>query len=393
MRITYISTYPPIECGIATYTQYLSDAVKDAGKEVRILSQQGAQGADCFEVYSPYDKDIAFKLFQLVEKQTPDLVHIQHEFGLFGDQRGIQIVEFLIRCRAINTPVVVTFHTVYENLNRIERMVTQHILNECSAVIVHEDFQREILIKDYQVTTPIEVIPHGVRNVQPIDGAKSILGLEEKKVVLLAGYFRATKNFERIIKLFPKIVEREPDAVLLFAARNRINEYAEYQQEIYQLISQSPVKDHIMVLDGKFPQYTFDAILSAADVMTLPYVKGAQSGVLAQASALHLPVVTSDLDSFKLWIEDVGGGFYSGSDDEFVSNILNILQDQKLRKKLQRNIQKKNLKLNWDVIAEKHLKLYGSLITSHYKEAKFFYLDERKSLVQKPKTSSFILNQ
>ena len=63
MRIAYISTYPPTECGIATYTQYLSESVASKGKEIRILAQVGAKGDEVFEVYTPQDKDIAAKLF------------------------------------------------------------------------------------------------------------------------------------------------------------------------------------------------------------------------------------------------------------------------------------------------------------------------------------------
>ena len=146
MRIAYVSTYPPSECGIATYTQYLSESVANKGKEIRILSQLGASGENVFEVYAPADKDIAAKLFFYIERLSPDIVHIEHEFGLFGDQRGVQIVEFLIRCNIADTPVITTLHTVFEDLKYEEKIIVQHILNCSSTVVVHEHFQKEITI-------------------------------------------------------------------------------------------------------------------------------------------------------------------------------------------------------------------------------------------------------
>ncbi|GAB7089646.1 glycosyltransferase [Marinifilum fragile] len=383
MRIAYVSTYPPTECGIATYTQYLSDSVSAKGKEIRILAQIGAKGNNVFEVYTPQDQDIASKLFFHVERLTPDIVQIEHEFGLFGDQRGVQIVEFLIRCNLADTPVVVTLHTIFEDLKYQEKLIVQHILNLSSAIIVHENFQKDILLENYDCPKPILVIPHGVREVKRIDNAKALLGLEGKQVLLLAGYMRSTKNFEKIIELLPRLVEKNKDLILLMASRSRINEHSEYKDHLYKLLNKPEIKKHVKIIYGKFPQFTLDTILSAADVMTLPYLKGAQSGVLAQASALLLPVVTSELMSFKNWIEEVKGGFYASNDDEYVNHITNLLQDDDLRIEFQENIRINNEKINWTQIANRHIELYQNLLVPPIEGAQFYYRPEQLDLSRK----------
>ncbi|PXY01946.1 glycosyl transferase family 1 [Marinifilum breve] len=377
MRIAYISTYPPTECGIATYTQYLSDSVSAKGKEIRILAQIGAKGDNVFEVYAPDDKDIASKLFFHVERLTPDIVQIEHEFGLFGDQRGVQIIEFLIRCNLADTPVVVTLHTVFEDLKYQEKIIVQHILNLSSSIIVHENFQKDILLNNYDCPNPILVIPHGVREVKRVENAKELLGLEGKQVLLLAGYMRSTKNFEKIIGLLPRLVEKNKDLVLLMASRSRINEHSDYKDLLYKSLNSTGVRKHVKILYGKFPQFTLDTILSAADVMALPYLKGGQSGVLAQASALQLPVVTSELLSFKNWIEEVKGGFYATTDDEYVNHITNLLQDGDLRLEFQENIRINNEKINWTQIAKRHIELYEKLLVPPIEGAQFYYRPER----------------
>ncbi|MDQ2177815.1 glycosyltransferase [Marinifilum sp. D714] len=377
MRIAYISTYPPTECGIATYTQYLTNSVSAKGKEIRILAQIGAKGDNVFEVYAPHDKDIASKLFFHVERLTPDIVQIEHEFGLFGDQRGVQIVEFLIRCNLADTPVVVTLHTVFEDLKYQEKIIVQHILNLSSSIIVHESFQKDILLKDYDCPNPILVIPHGVREIKRVENAKELLGLEGKQVLLLAGYMRSTKNFEKIIDLLPRLIEKNKDLVLLMASRSRINEQSDYKDQMYKSLDNPEIKNYVKILYGKFPQFTLDTILSAADIMALPYLKGGQSGVLAQASALLLPVVTSELISFKNWIEEVKGGFYATTDDEYVNHITNLLQDDDLRIEFQENIRINNEKINWSQIAKRHIEVYEKLLVPPINGAQFYYRPER----------------
>ena len=378
MRVCYISTYPPTECGIATYTQYLSDAVKECNKEVVVISQVGASGEKVFSVFSPGDSDISNKIFHIASKLTPDVIHIQHEFGLYGSVHGIQIIDFILRCKIAGVSVVTTLHTVNENAGRGEHIILENIIKNSSAIIVHEEFQKNIIIKKFGFDDKIFVIAHGVRNCNHHPEAKELLNIKDKKVILLAGYFRPTKRFDKIVKLFPEVVKKTENVVLLVAGKMRGLEYSNYQQYFFNLINNSPVKKHIHVLRGQFPQHTFDIIMSAADVIVLPYENGAQSGILAQSSAFNIPAVTSDLLSFKLWNERSGGGLTAYNDKDYVEHIYNILTDKKLELKLKNNIKEYNKELYWLEIAKKHLLVYEKVINVPYGEADYFYVPEKK---------------
>ena len=374
MRIIYISTYPPTECGIATYTHYLQEQVKNKAVEVYILSQVGAKGENVFESYNPDDKDIAYKIFHLVSKLTPDLIHIQHEFGLFGYDRGIQVVDFLLRCKLASIPVITTLHTVYKNPGWKERVITSEILRMSKEIIVHEEYQKEFILSEYKSLNPIHIIPHGVRKVEPVKDAKKLLGLSNKKVVLLAGYFRTTKHFEKLIDIFPDVLSKVKNATLLIACRLRISEHNEKRDQLLRMMRFLDDKDHIRILKGQFPQHTLDTIMSAADVVVMPYSAGAQSGMLAQFSAQHIPTVTSDLQSFKLWNKTTGGGLTSFTDDDFVTNICKVLEDEEYSMKMRNNIGESNKQRYWDVIASKHLRIYENLVVKEDEIAEFFYI-------------------
>lgn len=369
MRIGYVSTYPPIECGIATYTSYLNEAIYKLHNETFVISQSGAIGRNVFPVYDPGSASIASKIYDLSISMTPDIIHIQHEYGLYGSQKGVQIIELIVRFRMVEVPVATTLHTVFPDFKYDEKILTRLILNESNIVIVHENYQKEILLKVFglEYDTKIFVIPHGVRNIIMDEHGKRKLELEGKKVVLLCGYFRPTKGFHKIVKIFPQIVEKIPNAILLIAGKSRGLEFLDYQREFFELINQSPVTDQMLVLRGQFPQHTFDTILSAADLVCLPYDKTGQSGILAQCFAHHKPVVTSDLLSFRASLDRSHGGLLGKDDEEMGEAIIKILSDDDFRKQLEENIiDYVDRDVNWKNVAELHIKAYQSVVRVPY---------------------------
>ena len=77
MRVLFVSTYQPIECGIGTYTSFLAEALAQTPTELHIVSQYGAEGRHVYPSYDPNDDGIARKIFSVTNRVTPDLVHIQ----------------------------------------------------------------------------------------------------------------------------------------------------------------------------------------------------------------------------------------------------------------------------------------------------------------------------
>ncbi len=313
---------------------------------------------------------------------TPDAIHIQHEYGLYGSQRGVAVVDLALRYRLAGMPVVLTLHTVYEELQDYERILLKHLIDECAAVIVHENYQRDTLLKYFggmnNAEKKIHVIEHGVRETAPILEAKRKLDLEGKKVILLCGYFRPTKGFHRIVDIFPRICEKVPEAVLLVAGKTRNIEYADYRNELFTRINNSPVSDRIEILRGQFPQHTFDTIIAAADVVALPYETGAQSGMLAQCFAQGIPVVTSDLRAFRLLLDRSGGGVVAESDNKFRDQIVKLLTDDELRDRLRGNISSYiETQAGWSKIARRHTEVYHSVVKTPYGKARYVYFPEQ----------------
>ncbi len=374
MRIAYVSTYPPIECGIGTYTSYLNEEIKKHDNETFIISQIGAQGKNVFPIFRAQSVSIGDQVFKITAKITPDLVHIQHEYGLYGPQKGVQIVGLILRYRLVDVPVVITLHTVSPKLRHYEEIILQSIVNGCSAIIVHEGRQKETLVKYFGQAKKIHVIPHGVREISPVKDAKKKLEVEGKKVILLCGYFRPTKGFHKIVEIFPKVCEKVNNAVLMIAGKSRGLEYKDYQKEFFEAINSSSVNDKILVLRGQFPQKTFDTIISASDVVALPYEIGGQSGVMAHCYAFSKPVVTSALPAFKKSVERSKGGLTCETKQDYVKNIIELITNDNLRHKMQTNIRNYvKDQVGWGKIARSHVKVYQSVVKVPYGKARHVF--------------------
>jgi glycosyltransferase involved in cell wall biosynthesis len=379
MRVGFIATHPPIECGIGTYTSYLNEVLVRLGNETFVIAPFGAQGERVFPAYHPESEAMASQIFNITAELTPDVVHVQHEFGLYGPQRGVQVIELIVRYRLEDIPVVTTLHTVHPELKHQEETILRLIVSESSAIIVHENSQKKTLVKYYGQEDKIHVIPHGVRQVSNVKGAKRKLELEGKKVLLLCGYFRPSKGFMRIVKLMPEICMHSDDIVLVVAGKSRKIEFSEYKNEFYETINQSPVHDRIVVLRGQFPQHTFDTIISASDVVGLPYEAGAQSGIMAHCYAFHKPMVTSNLPAFRKSIKESKGGLICKTNKDYVKNIIRLLTDTDLRQEFEKNIKKfVEEHVSWERVVKTHIDVYHQVVSVPYGKAKYVYWGEEE---------------
>jgi len=377
MRIGMVSTYPPIECGIAAYTEYLVDALRLLDNEVYIVSQFGGEGEKVHPAFHANDPDLAERIFQMMVKFTPDVVHIQHEYGLFGKPKGVNIIPLIYRFKLCGVPVVITFHTVYEDFSREEKIILEVLIRAADSVIVHEEYQKEALLNRIGSFDNIRVIPHGSREVRPIPEAKKKIGLnEDEKSILLYGYIRPSKGLERIVRIFPRIAERVESAVLVIAGKVRQQEYTEYRDEFFRLVNDSPAFERIKVLRGQFPQKTFDTILSAADVVPLPYLKGSQSGILAHCLALARPVVVSpEVRALREMVTRAKCGLIANNDDEFVEDVVRILSNDDLRNELSKNARDYVKEtLSWKIVAKKTIDVYHDVVFVPYGRARYINL-------------------
>ena len=376
-----MTSWPPRHCGIATYSQDLARALRAEGHEVHIVTftDCGKPGEEFVHPVLRVNKDRELldagwdqKLFETIAKIEPDVVHIQHEYGLYiyDDDHSSGLLRPFFKWKVqTEIPTVVTYHSVYTVLDRVESIYMDAALKLTSACIVHEEYQKNNLpINIGRVANNVYVIPHGAKDIVPYANAKKALGLDGKKVVGLIGWWEPNKGFERVVKVWHKIREELGPKVMLVVAgdaRPGSSSGQLYKPKLLKAIENSPACKSIKVITGSFSPEQYDEILSAFDLMVLPYSRASQSGNLAHAFALGIPCVATAMEGLKAEIENSKGGVTVPLNDdiELMHAISHIMKHEDIRKRYAKNAAKHVTKtLTWGIVARKHIALYEKLI-------------------------------
>jgi hypothetical protein len=184
-KIVFLSTFPPTQCGIATFTEDTANALsniygKSISCEIAEITFNGNPSTN--SAYHLPSKDLDG--YELVAKEINKdedvkLVHIQHEFGLFGGDYGDYLFHFL---NTIKKPIAYTFHTVLPNPNSDLRSVVQLLCSYSEIIFVMTLKSKEILIADYKIDpNHIALVPHGTHLVdyETTAFAKQKFGLQD----------------------------------------------------------------------------------------------------------------------------------------------------------------------------------------------------------------------
>lgn len=380
MKIAMVTSWPPRWCGIATYSENLAEALRQAGADVHIVSHTdgGRPGeSNVRPVIDQARPDWHRALHRAVEEIDPDIVHIQHEFGLytffktpgvydFEPRNAFELALPMFRWRAAGRPCVVTYHSVFSRLTFEEALYYDHLMGLAAANIVHEPYQREYLPYNLgRVPDNVFAIPHGAGRNRPDKGrvaaAKAGLGVAGRPVLGMMGWWEPNKGFERVIRLWPEIVREIPDAVLILAGAVRPGsptgprEAEKYLAEI----AASPARDSIKVVSDIFSKEAYLDVLAAFDVMALPYHFASQSGNLAHAYQAGVPVIVSALEGLKSSVEASGAGMVVGDDRQLREAILLLLRNSGLRRRYSQAAARYVREVAaWDRVARRHLEVY-----------------------------------
>ena len=169
-RIAFIGNYQPRQCGIATFTTDLCEAIAQEYKDSACI----VLPVNDIEAGYDYPSRVRFELSEkdiesyrraadFLNINSVDMVSLQHEYGIFGGRAGDYILALL---RGLRMPIVTTFHTVLKDPNPDQRRVLEEIASLSDRVVVMSNRGAEFLRDVYHIPAKkIDLIPHGIPDV------------------------------------------------------------------------------------------------------------------------------------------------------------------------------------------------------------------------------------
>jgi D-inositol-3-phosphate glycosyltransferase len=285
---------------------------------LRFLNYRGSQRQDAKFLKKLANLAIYYaKLIRYASRSKPKILHIlwNNKFEFFD--RTILMLYY----RVLGKKIAFTAHNVNQarrdskdsSLNRLTLKIQYGL---CDHIFVHTQKMKSELCHDFGVAEKaVTVIRHPINNAFPDTvltpaEAKRRLGLrDDEKAILFFGRIRPYKGIEHLLAAFKLLPANTQETYRLIVAGEPKKGSEEYLAEIQQTIRREFDRRQVILRIQFIPDEEMELYLKAADVLVLPYKEIFQSGVLFLAYSFGLPVVATDVGSFREEIVEGSTGF------------------------------------------------------------------------------------
>jgi glycosyltransferase involved in cell wall biosynthesis len=393
-EVAYVSTFPPKQCGIATFTSDLINSISQLKK----LKAQRVISIDGVRLSKSVDESSEFKISRdfvedyllmadYINHSSVNVVNIQHEFGIFGGESGEHICAFMDK---LERPIATTLHTVLPNFESKTKEVFNKIIDRSTAIVVLNETTRQ-LVKQYGIPSKkIKLIPHGCPDLKmvPSDKIKPDLGLKNRVVLSTFGLLSKGKGIEHVIQALPEIIKKESRIIynIIGVTHPQVKktEGENYRKTLLKMAKNLGVIEHIKFHNRFLSKPELYNYLQATDIYITPYPSPNQvsSGTLSYALAAGKAVVSTPYLHAKEALDEGRGLLCNFNDSSSIAEkVTEIIENKSLRRSLEQNAYNYSRKFIWPLVAKKYIALFNELTKQVVKEKNSlcFNLSERKT--------------
>jgi len=262
------------------------------------------------------------RLYRYSMRSKPATFHILWNHKLEYIDRTLSMMLY----KLFGKKIALTAH----NVNQAKRDHQDSLLNRLTLkiqyrlsdhIFVHTRKMKDELLQDFGIAgSAVTVIRHPINSIFPdtdltSSEAKSQLHLADgEKVVLFLGRIKPYKGIELLLAAFQQLIARSPTYRLVIAGEPHKGSEA-YLDEIRKIVARDFGPGEVLLKFQFIPDDQMELYLKAADVLVLPYKDIFQSGVLFLAYNFGLPVVATDVGSFREEIIEGETGFICRPED------------------------------------------------------------------------------
>lgn len=379
MKIAFIGTYPPRECGIGTFTNHLYKSMIVRNENKKSVNNGFVVAINDIDQTYKYPEEVKLTIRQEYQEDYPqaakyinlggtDLCILEHEFGIFGGQNGIYILPLIHR---LKSPLIVTLHTILKTPSYNEKAVLQEISKMAHKLVVMSHKAIEFLVNVYNVPEEkIVFIDHGVPDIHfSQEISKKEFKLDDKKVLLTFGFISRNKGIETVINALPKVVEEHQDLVYIVLGKTHPNvlRYSgeEYRIFLMRLVKKLHLENHVVFLNEFIDEQALFKYLYAADIYITPYLNKAQitSGTLSYAIGVGSAIVSTPYwHAEELLAEGRGRLFNFNDSGDLTSTLTELLNEPEALNNLKGEAYKYGRKITWPKTGKKYILLAENIL-------------------------------
>jgi len=377
--IAFVSTYPPRQCGIATFTQNLLSAC--------VGNLQGRMRALVAAMDSPrmqliYPEIVRFKVDQqarvnyieaaeFLNYSNVRAVSVQHEFGIFGGPDGRYVLDMLWELRC---PVVTTFHTVLNEPSEGQREVMNELITLSQRLVVMSQKGVGFLQDVYEAPPEkIRMIHHGVEElplVEP-DRYKLQFDMEGRYVVLTFGLLSKGKGIEYMLQALPPVVAKYPNLcyIVLGATHPEVlaTDGESYRLELQRMARELGLQKNVLFIGRFVEKDELCEFLKAADIYVTPYLNRDQitSGTLAYALGAGKPVVSTRYWYAEELLDEGRGVLVDVRDPKGLSDaLLGLLDNPGRLREMRSNAYEYSRQMVWPEVGRQYVETFREVMSA-----------------------------
>ncbi|NIA23404.1 MAG: glycosyltransferase, partial [Proteobacteria bacterium] len=373
--VYFVGNYLPRKCGIATFTTDLSNAIAKHGRvKINVVAMN-----DTIDGYN-YPDTVKFEIYQndqlkyseagdFINIANPEIINLQHEFGIFGGPGGDYISILL---KKLNMPIITTLHTILKKPNE-EYMKSYHDLFKYSDRIVVLSKKALQMSKDIYGLGDDKVvyIPHGIPDIPFVDTSfyKDEFHLSGKKILITFGLINPGKGIEYVIKALPEVKKKFPNIVyiVLGATHPNIKKISgeEYRLSLKKLAEDLNVENNVLFLNKFISLEDLTKFLMASDIYITPYLNEEQvvSGTLAYALGAGKAIISTPYWYAVELLDDDRGKIVDFRDSNSIARaILEYLEDEVSMNLARKRAYQYGRSMIWKNVARAYLDVFHDVL-------------------------------
>ena len=381
MNIAFLSTYPPRECGLATFTQdlvmQLSKIPSTSASRIIAVSNGSFQYDDKVMMeLTQNDRNSYAQTASKLNHSDIELLVIEHEYGIYGGEWGGYLLDLIDN---LKIPFVTTLHTVLPAPNEKQWHILNVLGQKGKKIITMAKNTVDILKNVYGIDeSNVEVINHGVPNMSMAsrENLKAESRLENRSIISTFGLLGPGKGLEYGVEAIAKVAKNHKEILYYILGQThpaiKKESGEDYRKSLETMVQQLGIEDNVVFVNEYLKKEEIVHYLKLSDIYLTPYLSKDQavSGTLAYAVGYGRVIVSTPYSYAKEMLSQGRGLLAEFRNSESIANCIEQVLDHPEEKE---QMEQKTLEIGktmmWEHVAKQYRDLFADVLQQYEKIA------------------------